>query len=111
MRFSRCNFAAWIVERHAIQQHQRAGVIGAAREHFRQRPGRAIFVDLQAGNLAQHVEDHRELARFQPLPGDHVSGDGGLLGRGFGAVRGDHNGFHAARDRKRDLGVGCGGQS
>ncbi len=35
--------AAWIVERHAVEQDQRAGVIGAAREYFGQRSRRAIL--------------------------------------------------------------------
>ena len=97
VRFSRCIRTARIVERHAIQQHQRAGAVGAARKYFGQRSRRAIFVDLQARNLTEQVEDHGILARLELLLGDDIGSDSGLLRRRLGAVRGDHNGFGTPR--------------
>jgi len=101
-------FTAWVVERHAIQQDQRAGAIGAARKYFGQCSDRPIFVHLQAGYLAQHIEDHRKLARRELLFRNYVGGDGGLFRRGFGAVGRHHHRFHTPRDFERDLRV-CGG--
>ncbi len=65
---------------------------------------------MQAGDLAEHVEEHRKLARGELLFVDYAGADHGLFGSGFGAVGGDHHGFHGTRDAERDPGFGRGSE-
>ena len=65
-------FTARVIERHAVQQHERASALSAARVYLRERASPAIIGYLQTGDVAQDVGQHRIIQRLQLTFGNNA---------------------------------------
>ena len=78
-----------VVGAHAVDEHQRVARLGAADADLRDRAHGAAAAHLDAGHLAQRVEDLRDLVRLQRCAVDHRNCAAGLVGGDGHAAGGD----------------------